>query len=232
MYKLIYSQLTHQGLVRTNNEDAMMIGDPGDPALREKKGILFAVADGLGGLPHGEVASGAALVEMHILFKKLNEFQDPLWLREAFRSVNKKIYDMNKLMTVAEWMGTTLTVSVFFKDSLTIGHVGDSRMYQIRDGKILKLTTDHSIDRYTLTRVVGTDVDVKVDIYKKEIYAGDIYVQCSDGLYGMMSDEEIAAVAANYSPEESCKRLVALANEKGGADNITVQVIRVEEQTE
>ena len=206
----------------------MLIGDPLEPELQEKKGILFAVADGLGGMERGEVASGMAVLELHHLFKAMVEFTSPSWLREAFRKVNQRIFGENKPLAVDEWMGTTLTASLFFKDQLTVGHVGDSRLYRIREGVISRLTTDHSLDRYTLTRVVGTDSKMEADIYQTEVEPGDTYVQCSDGLYSMVSDEEISATASSCSPEEGCRRLVELANGNGGADNITLQIIRVE----
>lgn len=206
----------------------MLIGDPREPALQEKKGFLFAVADGLGGMERGEVASGMAVLELHYLFKAMIEFTGPSWLREAFVKVNQRIYGENKPLAVDEWMGTTLTASLFFKDQLTIGHVGDSRLYQIRRGAISRLTTDHSLDRYTLTRVVGTGPKVEADIYEIQAEPGDTYVQCSDGLYSMVSDEAISAAASSCSPEEGCRRLVELANGNGGADNITLQVIKVQ----
>lgn len=224
---LIYSQATDRGRLRKNNEDSMLIDDPKDTVLREKKGVLFAVADGLGGMEHGELASAGAVLHLGHLFQELTEFNDPRWLREAMRSVNQKIYNINQRMGMDERMGTTLTASIFLEEEVVIGHVGDSRMYQIRDGNILRLTTDHSIDRYTLTRAIGTESEVDVDLVKAPLKAGDIYIQCSDGLYSMVSDEEILLVATGHVPEESCKRLVALANEKGGSDNITLQVIRV-----
>lgn len=206
----------------------MFIEDPREPVLQEKKGLLFAVADGLGGMERGEVASGMAVLELHHLFKAMVEFTGPAWLREAFGKVNQRIYGENKPLPVDEWMGTTLTASFFFKDQLTIGHVGDSRLYQIRKGAVLRLTTDHSLDRYTLTRVIGTDPKVEADIHQIKVELGDTYVQCSDGLYSMVSDEEIGAAAASCSPEEGCRRLVKLANANGGADNITLQIICVE----
>ena len=214
-------------MLRKNNEDSMLIEDPKDAVIRGKKGILFAVADGLGGMEHGELASAGAVLHLGHLFQALAELSDPLWLREAIRSVNQKIYSINERMGAIEWMGTTLTASIFLEEEVVIGHVGDSRMYQIRGGNISRLTTDHASDRYTLTRAIGTEPDVEVDLYKVPIRLGDIYVQCSDGLYSLVSDEEILSVATAHAPEESCKRLVALANEKGGADNITLQVIRV-----
>ena len=226
MHSLIYSQATDRGRLRKNNEDSLLIEDPKDEALWEKKGILFAVADGLGGMEHGELASAGAVLHLGHLFQELNELKDPAWLSQAIQSVNQKIYNINARVGRDEWMGTTLTAAIFFAEQIVIGHVGDSRMYQIRNGGISCLTTDHSSDRYTLTRAVGTEPEVEVDLYKVSVQADDIYILCTDGLYSMVSDDEIRSIAAAHPPEESCTRLVAAANANGGADNITVQVIQ------
>ncbi len=204
----------------------MMVEDPQDPVFRKKKGVLFAVADGLGGLEHGEIASAKSVVELHRLFKELKEWKDPEWLRTALQTINQSIHDMNRKVGQYEWMATTLTASVFLEDRLIVGHVGDSRLYRIRKGEIERLTTDHSIDRNTLTRTIGIDPEVEVDLYESELAAGDVYVQCSDGLYAVVSDEEILRLAERSSPEEGCKKLVERANLNGGPDNITVQVIQ------
>ena len=122
-------------------------------------------------------------------------------------------------------MATTLTASFFYQDRLYIGHVGDCRTYRVRDRRIQSLTTDHAIGRHTLTRTIGAEPDVEVDVYEVTPRAGDLYVQCSDGLYGMVSDQEIMEVASQNPPQKSCDELIRLANHYGGADNITVQVI-------
>jgi len=207
----------------------MIVNDPRESALLEKKGILFAVADGLGGMEHGEMASAAAILHLDHLFKDLEELKEPDWLRQAVGAVNQKIYQINKGLDSSEWMGTTLTASIFFKDELVTAHVGDSRMYQVRDGRICCLTTDHSVDRYTLTRVIGVGPDVAVDLYRMPLKKGDTYLQCSDGLYSMVSDDELLRGVSSSSVKEGCQRLVAMANENGGADNITLQLVRVEE---
>ena len=138
-----------------------------------------------------------------------------------------KIYQMNKKEGPWECMATTLTTSLFYEDHLSIGHVGDCRVYQVRDGRILCLTKDHSVDRHTLTRAIGTSFDIEVDVYEWQIKPNDCYIQCSDGLYSMVSEKDILNSAAESSVEKACEQLVKLANENGGADNITLQVIRL-----
>ncbi|MGH7198899.1 MAG: PP2C family protein-serine/threonine phosphatase [Candidatus Omnitrophota bacterium] len=228
MPALRYFQLTDRGKLRSGNEDSMIVEDPQDPVLRKKKGVLFAVADGLGGLEHGEIASAKSVLELHRLFKELKEWKGPEWLRAAIKTVNASIHEINRQVNQVEWMATTLTASVFFEDRLYVGHVGDSRLYQIRKGRIHCLTTDHSLDRYTLTRTIGIDPEVEVDLYESDLLSGDVYVQCSDGLYAVVPDEEILRAAERSSPEESCKKLIELANRNGGPDNITVQVIQAQ----
>jgi protein phosphatase len=227
MFSIVYSELTDSGRKRESNEDAMAIFDPMDSGARQKKGVLFALADGLGGLENGEVASGMAVLQINHLYKELREFRDIIWLREAIQNANRKVHRANLQVEEDQWMATTLTVSLFLRDHLYVGHVGDCRLYQARAGKLTRLTTDHSTDRYTLTRTIGIEPAVHVDLLEIPLEKDDIYLQCSDGLYAMIPDEEILPVLSGYGPDDACRHLVDLANQKGGADNITVQVIKV-----
>ena len=220
MYQIIAAQRTDQGRVRQNNEDSL--------AAAEREGVyLFAIADGLGGLEHGEVASQEAASEALRIFKQTARVSDKYWLRRAFQKINFEIFNINKPLDPSEWMATTLTVSQFCEGRLCIGHVGDCRVYQIRDGQISCLTSDHTIDRHTLTRAIGTKPDVEVDVYETELKAHDVYIQCSDGLYSMVGDEEVIGVVKNFPLEKSAERLIFLANQNGGLDNISLQVIHV-----
>jgi protein phosphatase len=228
MYDIRFAQATHQGLVRSNNEDAMVIEDPGQASLREKKGVLFAVADGLGGLDQGEVASRTAVDEVRRLFHALPQLRDGHWLREAVEIANEQIFNLNKGLVHLERMATTLTLSVFKGGRVYVGHVGDSRLYRVRSEKITRLTTDHSIDRHTLTRVVGLDSTVIPELCEFDLEHRDRYIQCSDGLYASLSDGEILRIALKFeSPQEAVSKLIEAANAAGGIDNTTVQVIDV-----
>lgn len=223
-----FAQATHQGLVRSNNEDAMVIEDPERALLREKKGVLFAIADGLGGLDQGEVASQTAVDEVRKLFQALPELRDGHWLREAVEIANERIFNLNKGLVHLERMATTLTLSIFKGERIYVGHVGDSRLYRVRSEKIARLTTDHSLDRHTLTRVVGLDLSVEPDLYEFEVEHRDRYIQCSDGLYASLGDGEILKTALKFeSPDEAASKLIEAANAAGGIDNTTVQVIDV-----
>src|SRR5208283_4766588 len=143
-------------------------------------------------------------------------------------------------------MSTTMLVTVFRDDKATVAHVGDSRAYLIRAGKIKRLTTDHSYTalqvklglvlernamtsphRSTLTRSIGYEPMCHYDISTEPLLKGDIILQCSDGLYGFILDEEILEAAVKYHPGEACKRLIALAEKRQVSDNVSVQIIQV-----
>ncbi len=198
-------------MVRANNEDAFAA-----------EGDLFIIADGLGGLEHGEVASALAVETLKTLYAG-HPPVDAKWLKRAFQLANLKIYALNRKMGEAQTMGTTLTVSSISREIL-IAHVGDCRVYRLRKKSLAQLTRDHSLDRHTLTRAMGLHESVEVDIYKQDVETGDVYLQCSDGLYSMVDDESIRRLLEN--PVGACDRLVEAAKRNGGHDNITVQVIQ------
>ena len=227
MQTLAYGQLTDQGRVRENNEDAfcavVLKGE-----LFSKKGALFAVADGLGGLSRGEVASRMAVDWVREFFAGEIFFpKDPEWLRTAFDGANRKIFGINEKEFPGDPMGTTLTASWIHGGRVHIGHVGDCRAYRVRSGSPEQLTRDHTMSRHILSRAVGIEEKVQMDLYEAEALPGDVYVQCSDGLYPLLSDEELAEIVSRYEPQEACRHLVRLANDRGGPDNITVQVVRI-----
>lgn len=201
---------------------------PDDPGAFKKKGALFVMADGLGGMARGEEASRLAVEEMERLFADVSQMSAASWLLRSIRAVNRRIYALNQKEAREHWMATTLTCSHFKGTELTVGHVGDSRIYRVRDRELLCLTQDHSVDRHTLTRAVGTDPELLVDVYEFGLEEDDIYIQCSDGLYAVVHERDLWQTAVGFTPQESCDRLVALANQGGGTDNISVQVLRVE----
>jgi PPM family protein phosphatase len=221
---IIYSLLTHRGMIRIENEDNSGIYQISN-IFHE---MVFAIADGLGGLADGEVASQMAVEGMGKWVQGIEGVVDKADLKVAFGRVNDEIYGVNQQRKPHELMATTLTVSAFIKDKLIIGHVGDCRVYRVRGDDIVCLTTDHTRSRHVLIRTIGAEEHVEVDIYEHEVLGGDIYVQCSDGLYPQLSQRELMLIAKNHAPEEACRKYVDLANERGGPDNITVQVIHCE----
>ena len=232
--KLVAYGKTDKGLVRTENEDDFCIeGDLG----------FSAVADGMGGHASGEVASKMAIDIVRDYFK--NE-KEPLSNRmtSGIRLANRAIYDASRNQSQWNGMGTTIAAALLIGNRLSVAHVGDSRVYLVRGGNLEQITDDHTIVseqvqkglmtreeadqsgmRHILTRALGIDPDVNVDVDELTMSKGDRLVFCSDGLSELVSDDEILyAVMSSDTPEIACDQLVNMANQKGGHDNITVIV--------
>ena len=226
--RLDYAQATDRGKVRETNEDSHAAVMPDAPSQHLEKGSWFAVADGLGGLPDGEIASREAVSAFREIASRCGRpFSFPGALEELFRHANRRVCSLNA--GKAQWlrMATTLTVSLFLKDGLYIGHAGDCRVYRIRENAIRQLTEDQSLDRHTLTQALGMDEGLAPAFYKEELAAGDRYLQCSDGLYGVLSDRTLLGLVARNGLQEASGSLIRAANEAGGPDNITVQLIEI-----
>jgi serine/threonine protein phosphatase PrpC len=226
---------TDIGLVRERNEDAYHVGDR-----------VWVVADGLGGHQAGEVASQLAVKTMaQASLEALAEDTNKV-LISTILEANRRIYEEAKGSSRLSGMGTTITAAFYDgRGQVYIGHVGDSRAYMVRDGVISQLTEDHSVvalllkegtlsveearvhpQRNYLTRALGVDRDVEVDLVQTSIFKGDYLVLTTDGLTNMVSNEEILrAVTENETPQESCDILIDMARRRGGTDNITVLVV-------
>jgi PPM family protein phosphatase len=229
------SALTDVGRVREGNEDACFAGDH-----------VFAVADGLGGHRAGEVASDLALGSVRAL-DQADAKSAAKGIADAVRKGNRAVHDRSERDEDLHGMGTTMTAVVISGDTAFIAHVGDSRCYLIRGGTITQLSRDHTLvarmvsegrltpeqaeahpQRSVLTRALGSDRDVDVDESRITVIDGDRLLLCSDGLTGMLSNDEIRDYAASGADlDEICRRLVDAANERGGLDNITVVLIDV-----
>jgi PPM family protein phosphatase len=223
--------VTDTGKRRMRNEDAFVCASP-----------LFAVADGMGGAQAGELASGVAAAALAELERGTHGEQA---VAELIQEANVRVYRRAIEDPDAAGMGTTVTVALVDEqeETVAIGHVGDSRAYLIRDGKLTQLTTDHSLvgelersgrltaeearvhpQRSVITRALGTEEDVDVDTHLVEAEPGDLFLICSDGLPSMVRDEEISELveAAGRDPERIARSLVEAANRAGGDDNVTV----------
>lgn len=174
-------------------------------------------------------------------------------LLTGIRLANRQIFEKSIRSRELQGMGTTVVGALFspVKNKMYIGHVGDSRAYRVRDGQIVQMTRDHSLvndyllampdltdeqrgelPKNVITRALGMQDNVTVDLQSDDVQVGDLYVLCSDGLSGMMRDEEILAVVeSNEDLEEACSTLIRTANEHGGEDNITAVVVRIEEDS-
>jgi protein phosphatase len=240
------------GRVREHNEDT--IGTDGDIGL-------VVLADGMGGYKAGEVASGIAVRTVLTLVKDAVDREDlsrsddatglsrpGILLRDAIQRANKVIYQTAKTQANCDGMGTTVVAGLFFDDKLTIAHVGDSRLYRCRDGKLEQVTQDHSLMQelvsrgfYTpeeaqraaaknyVTRALGVEPTVDVEITEVPALKEDLYLLCSDGLSDMVEDDDIQLTINTFGAnlETVAKQLVLLGNDNGGRDNISVVLVRV-----
>jgi protein phosphatase len=218
-----------------------------------ERGSLFVVADGMGGAAAGELASEMATETIYRqLVRALAEEREPTpqrfaaRLKEAVEAANAQIHTYAATHPDVRGMGTTTTAAGLLGDHVYLTQVGDSRAYLIRNGEAVQLTKDQSLmqrlveagelteeeaakseRRNIILQALGPDARVKVDLTHQELRKGDILVLCSDGLSGQVKREEIAAVAARERDlGAACDRLIALANERGGPDNVTVVLAR------
>lgn len=236
---------TDKGLVREQNEDAV----GGDPT----EGLII-LADGMGGANAGEVASTLAidlLVSQLIGDEETDEKRHGAGeLLEAMAGVNQAILELSQQVPEYRGMGTTLVVGLFGASSLIYAHVGDSRLYRLRDGVLECLTSDHTliqeivnegdfssveearlagVPSNVLTRAFGTEPSVPVDIAETDLQAQDLYLFCSDGLTSMVGDLEIQGIVSKQHDDlmEANDELIELACRMGGIDNISVILARV-----
>ena len=232
------AHLTHPGRKRRHNEDSYVHQPP-----------LFAIADGMGGAKAGEVASGLAVEALQLRPDLSGD--DEAYVVDLIQEANRRVYKRAHEDAEASGMGTTMTVALVDAagEHVTFGHVGDSRAYRVRDDKLEQLTDDHSLvgelirsgkltreeadvhpQRSVITRALGTDPDVDVDTFVVDADPGDIYLLCSDGLSGMVSDESILSIVRDNRRDlqAAAKALIAAANRGGGDDNITVVVFAVD----
>jgi len=237
-------------MVRTNNEDCFRIASPLN---------LFVLADGMGGEAHGEVASALAVetVVKHCIEGRenpaaalLGEAKPGLTpkgrrLLSAIHLANQKVFQSAQEHPERQGMGATLTTAWIDGAQLSVGHVGDSRVYLLRTGQRQQLTSDHSLVaeqvrrglltateaeqsnlQSVLLRALGTQPQVEVDVEEVGLFPGDVLLLCSDGLTRMVTEPEIAGtLQAEPVPQRAAEKLVQLANESGGIDNVTVIVV-------
>jgi protein phosphatase len=244
--------VTDTGRVREHNEDTFGT----DPDIG-----LVVLADGMGGYKAGEVASGITVRTVMGLLKDAVEREDlsqrdeesglsrpGILLRDAIQRANKIIHQTAKTQPNCEGMGTTVVAGLFFDDKLTIAHVGDSRLYRMRNGKLEQVTHDHSLLQelvargfYTpeeaqrasaknyVTRALGVEPTVDVEITEVPALKDDLYLLCSDGLSDMVEDDDIQLTISTFGAnlETLAKQLVLLSNDNGGRDNISIVLVRV-----
>jgi serine/threonine protein phosphatase PrpC len=236
-----FSMLTDRGRVRENNEDAVAV----DPVLG-----LAILADGMGGYNGGEVASGMAIALLMASFGRWLAHAGLSTQARAVRralqvgtdEANSAILEAGSVNKQLMGMGTTLVLAVFGPQRIVVGHIGDSRCYRLRDRRLEQLTRDHSLlqdqldaglitpaeaasspHRNLVTRALGIELRVVLETHDYPVQPGDLYLLCSDGLSEMVSDTDICTILLqNNRLSEKATLLVAIANENGGRDNISV----------
>lgn len=245
MLDVEFAQLTDPGRVREGNEDYLGYVLPGTPAEARARGWLFALADGVGGQDRGEVASHLAIETLLAGFREASpaEHYTPLLQRLA-QTANTRVYEAGADSHTS--MATTLVACALRYDRAAVAHAGDSRCYLIRGAGATALTRDHTVAgeqarlglvtsgeaepsvRHLLSRSLGNEMFVNVETSEVNLHPGDVLMQCSDGLHNAIGSQEIAhLVNQNPSLEAAAEKLVAIANQRDGSDNITVQLIRV-----
>jgi serine/threonine protein phosphatase PrpC len=249
--RLLSAGLSDVGRKRTHNEDSF--------ALVESEN-LYLVADGMGGHSSGEVASRMAIETMAEFFAATSADPEATWpykmdkargydenrLVTGIKLANRRIYEAAQRETRLHGMGTTMVALLAVRDAMLIGHVGDSRVYRVRNGALEQLTEDHSLlndyikmksmtpeeiesfpHKNVIVRALGMKETVKVDAILDQPKPGDLYLLCSDGLCGPASDDEIKEIVLKHKDlRDTAQALIDRANEHGGPDNVTVVLCR------
>lgn len=246
------AKATHTGMVRSHNEDSITL----EPEIG-----LAVLADGMGGYNAGEVASGIATalisnetkeamtrIEPHTVDHNSGKLIAAALMREVIAKANASIYQSANTQPQYAGMGTTLVVTLFCDDKLTVAHIGDSRCYRLRSQKLEQITRDHSLlqeqidsgllskeaarhsqNKNLVTRALGIEPEVEPEINTFDVLPDDIYLVCSDGLNDMVEDEDIeltlSSLAANLPL--AADQLVQMANDAGGRDNVSVILIKI-----
>ena len=245
MLEIDFAELSDVGRLREGNEDNLGHVAPDTAEQARSHGWLFVVADGVGGHEKGEVASRTAVETVLEGFRKAPR-GEPLssLLQNLVRKANTRVLEAG----MNSGMATTLVACALRYDRAVIAHVGDSRCYLIRQKAATVLTRDHTIaseharlgllssedmaeaeTRHILSRSLGTELSVNVEVNDHQVLPGDILLLCSDGLHGALTPDDIARVVSETEDVElAARKLVALANEKDGSDNVTAQVVRVQ----
>jgi len=242
------ASLSDIGCQRENNEDNYSYWEPaGDEEFR-RKGRLAVVADGMGGYEGGQEASRLAIEAIEDVYAHAGEGDPQAWLLAGFQTANERIMAEAELRPELQGMGTTCTALALLGRELYYAHLGDSRLYLVRDQSITRLTRDHSYvgrllehgliraeeaeahpQRHILTAALGAGMTITPDFPELpiDLEDADTLVLCTDGLWGLLKESELLQTVSGREPEEACRQLVALAKQRGGPDNITVELLRI-----
>lgn len=249
MLELEFAERTDVGRVRDHNEDYMGYASPATPAQVRTHGWMFVLADGVGGQEKGEVASKTAVESMLEGFHSAKDGEShSAILQRLVQQANTRVFEA--AVTGGRGtagMATTIVACALRYDRVSVAHVGDSRCYLIRNGKASQITRDHTVANeqvrlglvsaqeaaqgetsHILSRSLGTELVANVDTNDHQIFAGDVLLLCSDGLHGPVEASEMAAICGHGQDLHlAAEKLVTLANDRGGGDNVSVQLIRI-----
>ncbi len=239
---LLFASATDTGNIREQNEDRLLL-PPAVPDLLNQRGYLFAVADGVGGHIGGERASQSCVDILHEAIYG----NAPVALEQAIQQVNTAVYHVAQQEAPHEGMGTTVVAALFAMQHVLVAHVGDSRAYLIRGQYIHQITNDHTLLEEKLqagiishekaasfqgvnplTRAIGKDPSVIVDVQELELHPQDYIILCSDGLSNHISADELLAATITYSPEQVARYLIDLTKTRGAPDNVTMVLVKVQ----
>lgn len=243
---LIYCDRTDIGRRRSNNQDSKAVLPPSGSQQYRTRGWLFIVADGMGAHAAGEEASRIAAERVPLVYEKLSGRSPPLALRRSIEQTNAEINAKGEGAAEFKGMGTTCTTLAILPRGALVGHIGDSRAYRIRGTTIDQLSRDHSLvwelessggltreqaagaaPKNIITRSMGPHAQVEVDLEGPfAVEEGDVFLLCSDGLSGQVTDEEIGLVTAELEPREAADALIGLALVRGAPDNVTIVIAR------
>jgi len=242
------ASLSDVGCQRENNEDSYLYWEPADDEEFQRKGRLAVIADGMGGHEGGQEASRMAVETVREVYDQALLDDPQAALVESFVAAHGRIQDFAEQHPAFQGMGTTCTALVLRGTQLYFAHVGDSRLYLIRGARIVRLTRDHSYvgrlvesgivraedaekhpQRHILTAALGAGRELAVDGPEQSValQEGDDLLLCTDGLWSVVTEEELETAVSGNNPAECCAVLVKLARQRGGPDNITLQVLRV-----
>jgi serine/threonine protein phosphatase PrpC len=242
------ASLSDLGCQRENNEDSYSYWEPASDAEFAQKGRLAVVADGMGGHEGGQEASRIAVQVIQEIYGDTPATDPQALLTTGFQEAHQRIQSYATAHPKLRGMGTTATAVVVLANQLHYAHIGDSRLYRVTREEITRLTHDHSYvgrlvesgvisaeeaeahpQRNILTAALGAGAEIAVETPSAPVplKTGDILVLCTDGLWGQLTDLELQRAVLQNSPTTACRALVNLARERGGPDNITVQVLRV-----
>jgi serine/threonine protein phosphatase PrpC len=242
------ASLTDVGCQRQDNEDSYLYWEPAGDQEFERKGRLAVIADGMGGHEGGQEASRIAVETVREVYEQSFRDDPQAALADSFIAAHTRIQDFAERHPAFYGMGTTCTAFVLRGRQLYFAHVGDSRLYLVRAARILRLTRDHSYvgrlvesgivrpedaekhpQRHILTAALGAGRELAVDGAEQSVVLqeGDDLLLCTDGLWSVISEQELETTVTAHAPLESCAALVKLARDRGGPDNITLQILRI-----